>query len=116
MHDSENVKDVKELMGWGELLGVKNKCTKKEEIVVQTKVMLPCACKGGVCEMNLYFHSFLTSLLDREGGKRRRGWLRRSAINREVAGSISDRVIGIFHLHNSFGPIWPWFDSSSNMN
>jgi hypothetical protein len=67
MHDSEKAKNVKELRRWGEFLGVKNKCAEKLEMVVQTKVMLPCACERGVCEVKLYFHSFLASLLDRDG-------------------------------------------------
>ena len=32
-----------------------------------------------------------------------RGWFRHCATNRKVAGSITDVVIGIFHLHNRFG-------------
>jgi hypothetical protein len=49
VHGSENAKNIKELRRWREFLGVKNKCTKKMEIVVQTKEMLPCACEGRVC-------------------------------------------------------------------
>jgi hypothetical protein len=37
------------------------------------------------------------------GGARRRSWLRHYATNRNVVGSISDGVIGIFPWHNRFG-------------
>jgi len=49
--------------------------------------------------VKLYFHSFSTSLLDRDGGTRRGSWLSRSAIKRKDASSISDRVIGIFFIN-----------------
>jgi hypothetical protein len=43
-------------------------------------------------------------------GPRWRSWLRHCPINRKVAGSIPDGVIGIFHWHN------PGVDSASNRN
>jgi hypothetical protein len=36
-------------------------------------------------------------------GMRWRSWLRHCATSRNVAGSIPDSAIGIFHLHNRFG-------------
>jgi hypothetical protein len=36
-------------------------------------------------------------------GKQWRSWLRHCATSPKVAGSIPDRVIGIFHSHNPFG-------------
>jgi hypothetical protein len=44
-------------------------------------------------------------------------WLRYCATNRNVAGSIPDGVIGIFHLHNpSDRTMGPGLDSASNIN
>ena len=40
---------------------------------MQAKEILPCACEGGVCKIQLYFHLFLTSLLDRDVGGGARG-------------------------------------------
>jgi hypothetical protein len=37
------------------------------------------------------------------GGPRWRSWLRHCATNRQVAGSIPDGVIGIYHWHNPVG-------------
>jgi hypothetical protein len=34
--------------------------------------------------------------------------LRYCATNWKVAGLIPDGVIGIFHYHNTSGPLWPW--------
>ena len=42
-------------------------------------------------------------------------WLRCSATNRKVAGSIPVGVIGIFHCHKIL-PIALWVDSASNRN
>ena len=43
-----------------------------------------------------------------------RSWLRHCATSREVAGSIPDCVIGIFHWYNPSGPHYgPGFDSAS---
>jgi hypothetical protein len=41
--------------------------------------------------------------LQDEQGTRWRSWLRHCATSRNVAGSIPDGVIGIFHWHNPFG-------------
>jgi hypothetical protein len=44
-------------------------------------------------------------------------WLRYSATNRKVAGSIPDGVIGFFHGHKSFRSLYgPEVDSASNRN
>jgi hypothetical protein len=48
MHDSENAKNEKELRRWGDFLGVKNKYTKKVEMVVQTKGILPWSMRSEV--------------------------------------------------------------------
>ena len=37
-------------------MGLKTKCTEKLKMVVQNKVVLPCACEGGVCEVKVYFY------------------------------------------------------------
>jgi hypothetical protein len=51
------------------------------------------------------------------GGPWWRSWLRQSATNRKVAGSISDGVNGIFHWQNPVGRTMALgIDSASNRN
>ena len=51
--------------------------------------------------MKVIYTKFSLPLYISDGGMRCRGWLRRFATTRKVAGSISDGVIGVFQWHNS---------------
>ena len=61
--------------------------------------LMPCALFTALKAIGLKDHSFLTILVTLQGTAVAQ-WLRCCATNREVAGSISDGVIGIFQWHN----------------
>ena len=58
-----------------------------------------CHSREYICE-NLTLRKVYSNL---QWGSPRRSWLRQYTTSRKVAGSIPDRVIGVFHLHNPPG-------------